>query len=483
MSYIVYTGLAIVAAVAYYGYQAYKVPKELEHLPVVSFVKYLAATVAGESFEKKFERLYCDIMKKGLGARMWTQGRWEVHITDWAQTKDILYRTDDFLKREDSDINSSMLFTKYFGKSNIIFSDGDVWRRHRRVANPAFKKTWSTEMLQGCADELIQHLEERSGETIDVQLVLERLALDVLGRAMFSYDFEAVKKGESSKYLSLYLDLAVSMFNPAYIFMPVLERLIPSRKIVHDKNDEFRDFLKGIIQKGRSDIEAGIERDDLLSLMIHASIDDCTLTDEEVVNDLAAFFFAGHDTTANTLATIIYFLSLHPEMQAKARNEVKSVLNLPPSEQIKNMPYLNCIMRESMRIITTVPVLHRYCPKTTTLPGNLVIPGGNFVSIQSWALNHDPNVFPDPYTFNPERFADPQGIQAQKAMAFGGGSRMCIGLNFSLIVQRVIMSSLLQKFEFRRGPNCGQADFPTLSTAGLIYPINTDIEFIKLNAS
>lgn len=97
-----------------------------------------------------------------------------------------------------------MLAYEFFGDNNIASTDGDNWRRHRRIANPAFKKTWGNEIFDNCVNEVIEKLTETNSEPIVVHSLFQKLTLDVLGRGLFSYDFEAVKKGELSYYLKMY---------------------------------------------------------------------------------------------------------------------------------------------------------------------------------------------------------------------------------------------------------------------------------------
>lgn len=93
-----------------------------------------------------------------------------------------------------------------------------------------------------------------------------------------------------------------------------------------------------------------------------------------------------------------------------------------------------------MRCITTASSIRGFCKAETTLSDGLFIPSNCFVTLNFWALHHDPNNFPDPDKFKPDRFLDAHGKQDKTWMAFGAGSRMCLSINFSLIKQRVAMS-------------------------------------------
>ncbi|KAI0223656.1 hypothetical protein L0F63_003223 [Massospora cicadina] len=432
--------------------------------------------LSGESFDLRFERLIRPALEKTGVARVWNQGNWELVVGEPKQIKEILAKTESFPKRREDDENLKvMLVRATLGSSNIVSSDGHDWRRHRRIANPAFKKTWSTEMFGGCTEKLTQLIESEIGNPLQVQDLFQRLTLDVLGKGLFSYDFGAVVKGEDNYDLKLYNDVMKAMFNPIFFTFPFLENWVPSRKASHQKSQE------NIIRERKAELNS--EHDDLLSLMIKASVEekDVKLSEDDVINDLSVFFLAGHDTTANTLTTTFYYLSKHQDIQEKARQQVKAALKgqdrIPTSEELKAMPYIDCIIKESMRIVSTVQQLRRYCREGKELSSGLAIPRNTFVNLQLWKVHHDEEVYPEPYKFKPERFSDLYGPQSMQWMAFGDGSRMCIGKNFSLMEQRVVLSCLLQKFNFYLGPNVDKLETPKLSSIGLLHPVEVDIIF------
>lgn len=436
MEYAVYAGVAAAGAAVYQGYKARQAPAELADMPEISVFSLLASFMRGEAYDEQFDRLYRPLLEEHGHARIWMRTRWEVVVGNPKHIREILAQAEKFLKRPpggDPALRNLLAF-KFFGSSNIAGTDGDEWRRHRKVANPAFKKQWETKMFGECGLELIDKLEEAGGAPVIVHTQFQRLTLDALGRGIFSYDFEAVKKGEKSHYLTLYNEIMGAAFNPIYFMIPILESIVPTRQYYHKRNDEFRQFLAGIIAQRRKELDEGIDSNDLLSLMIKASNSEeesQKLSDEEVLNDLALFFLAGHDTTANTLTSTFYYLARHPEIQQKARNEVLDAVGdngelvVPTIEQLKLMPYINCIIKESMRIITTAVQLRRYCNETVTLSGGLVIPANTNVVVHNWAAHHDPDVFPEPEKFNPDRFSELHGVEDQTWMAFGSGSRMC----------------------------------------------------------
>ncbi|KAJ9076130.1 hypothetical protein DSO57_1029260 [Entomophthora muscae] len=480
---VVYALVVVGAVATYKVYTMFAVPKELEFAPTISLWGSLLSLLWGESFEVRFENEVRPVLEKTGVARFWMQGKWDLVISDVQDVKEILAKNDVFLKRHKEDSNLKvMLGRKIMGYTNILNSDGEEWRRHRRVANPAFRKAFSISVFNGCTQQLVELLCAEESRPQEVHTLFRHLTLDILGKGLFSHDFEAIAKGNESNDLKLYNEVMKALFNPLYFFFPFLERWVPSRKRSLEKGMEFRAFLRNIVQKRKQDLT--LDHDDLLSAFIKESMQEGTFSDDDVINDLGVFFIAGHDTTANTLTTTFYYLSKHQDVQEKARAEVLRVLkgkDQPPTyDELKEMTYIDCIIKESMRIVSTVAQLRRYCPKGEVLSSGFTIPKNTFVNLQMWMIHHDPKIFPEPYIFRPERFADAFGQQDAQWLAFGSGARMCIGKSFSLMEQRVVIARLVQKFTFDFAPGSSTKPGPELSPSGLIHPVGVKIAFKRI---
>ncbi|EEC17407.1 cytochrome P450, putative, partial [Ixodes scapularis] len=149
--------------------------------------------------------------------------------------------------------------------------------------------------------------------------------------------------------------------------------------------------------------------------------------------EVDTFMFAGHDTTAMAIAWNCYLIALHPEVQKKVQEELDMVLGEHKTEDIstenlKDLKYLECVVKESQRLCPSVPVIGRTVTKPFTL-GNYVLPEGTSVEIFIYGLHRDPEVFPDPEVFDPDRFLL-ENCASRHPFAFipfSAGSRNCIG--------------------------------------------------------
>lgn len=307
---VIYALVALGAALVYKVYVLFAVPKELAYAPAISLRASLLSLLRGESFEVRFERGIRPVLEKSGVARLWIQGKWDLVISDVQDIKEILSKNDVFLKRREEDPNLKIMLTrKIMGHTNIVNSDGEEWRRHRRVANPAFRKAFSIAVFDDCMEKLVDLLRAEEARPQEIHTLFRHLTLDILGKGLFSHDFEAVAKGNDSKDLKLYNEVMKAIFNPIFFFFPVLEKWVSSRKESLAKGMEFRTFLRNIVQKRKGELTK--EHDDLLSAFIKESMEEGSFSEDDVINDLGVFFVAGHDTTANTLTTTFYYLSKH----------------------------------------------------------------------------------------------------------------------------------------------------------------------------
>jgi len=248
---------------------------------------------------------------------------------------------------------------------------------------------------------------------------------------------------------------------------------LPKRDKIHRNMDKLSKLFEEIIQKKKLVIQQkGYEpigdednEKDLLTMMIEANETEKfeVLSDQELRDNLAAFFVAGLDTTANAISSIVYFLAVHKDIQQKAREEAIAILGdapedvIPNIEQTKQFKFIDQIMKESLRLFTPVTSM---VPRKTTKDvdlGPYYIPKGSIVNVDIYAIHHNPNNWVNPELFDPERFAEGGENEVRAGndnsasyfwIPFSGGGRQCIGMNFSLVEQRVVLSMLLRKYEW-----------------------------------
>ncbi|CAG8756710.1 1916_t:CDS:2, partial [Funneliformis caledonium] len=251
------------------------------------------------------------------------------------------------------------LLASYYG-TNVVFSNGDVWKRHRYIINPAFKSL-PMHLFDETALKLLKVIEKVDNGPIEVKDLMHRLTLDVLGRAAFGFDFNNLED-PTNVYVTTYKEVTEECDKPIYFILPFLEN-IPYfyRTEARKKVAKINDLFNGLIETKRKSMETDelskkIDNNsaDMLERMINAANDPkYPMSNEEMRSNLAIFMLAGHDTTANALATVLYVLATHKDVQSKVRDEILRVLNdnlTPTIEQQRELKYMNMVINENLRL-------------------------------------------------------------------------------------------------------------------------------------
>ncbi|KAK0466868.1 cytochrome P450 monooxygenase [Desarmillaria tabescens] len=201
-------------------------------------------------------------------------------------------------------------------------------------------------------------------------------------------------------------------------------------------------------------LEAPAGRNDLLSKLLAAKDEDGNpMGHEELTAEALTLLIAGSDTTSNSASTIIYYLARTPNAQEKLQKELDEHLDsdVATAEQVKNLPYLQAVINEGLRLYSTVAIgLPRVVPEGgMTILGNH-FPAGTVVSIPSYTINRDPAVFGDDVEeFRPERWFEGDSDSMSKAFApFSVGPRACIGRNMASMELQIIIGSIMRRFHF-----------------------------------
>ncbi|KAI8150362.1 cytochrome P450 [Fennellomyces sp. T-0311] len=471
--------ISISAAVALLGVyllcnKVFRPPKSLRHLPRARFFGLNKRLIQGKSNVDIAHQVTLSVGSQspyGLYLRFGVFG-WSVHSTRPETARKIFQKTDAIEKIFAAKFGDSVLGRLGTTKS-MIFLNGSHWKAHRRIANPAFHRSMPTELFGRLTTDLfavIDNMLDRGTTSLDVPNLTERWTLDAIGLAGFDFNFHAISD-EKNEWVTRYTVIIKNMFDPFYLIFPFFDkpfyrRFFPKRQKVHQEVTTFNNMIDGVIANKRKILSeeqhsfstTNDSEKDLLTLMLEASKEgNGTLSDDELRADLIMFFIAGHDTTATALAYAMYHLAVNQDMQRRARKEVINVLGdepedvIPTAEQAREMPYINMIIKETLRInpplAGTTP---RHAVEDIEIEGTL-IPKGTSVFTEIYELHHNPNVWKDPDTFNPDRFA-PGGEGEQNGISawqpFITGPRQCIGMNFSLAEQRVFLPMFLRKYEW-----------------------------------
>jgi cytochrome P450 len=327
--------------------------------------------------------------------------------------------------------------------TGLFHVNSDVHRQHRRLLMPAFHKKRIESYhsaMQALTEETLAAWQP--GQAIDLHREMMTLTLRIATQTLFGVDIHK-ENGEIGMYLNEALELLNSprtAIDPRDIPGTYYSRLLDLVNTLDDK-------MHSLIARKRADVAAGIDAGDVLSMLIAARDEDgTTLTEAEIIGHAGVTFAAGHETTSNALTWTLFLLSQHPEVAADLLDELQGVLHgaAPTLEQLAQLPFLDSVVKESLRIIPPVPLNHRIIHANTEIGGHAV-PAGAEMFVSIYHTHHDPELYPEPNRFNPYRWAT-IAPDAFEFNPFSAGPRMCIGAPFALQEMKLVLSLILQHF-------------------------------------
>ncbi|XP_051197224.1 cytochrome P450 CYP72A616 isoform X2 [Lolium perenne] len=349
--------------------------------------------------------------------------------------------------------------------------EGEKWVMHRRIVNPAFHLEKLKLMLpafSSCCEELVTRWTGSLGSDdghceLDVCPEFHSLAGDAISRTAFGSSYLEGKRifELQSEQADRILASVKMIFIPGYLSLPT-----KSNKRLHNINNEIESILQGLIEKRMQAMKQGENtKDDLLSLMLESNMrgtDDNGqsikgMTIKEVIEECKMFYFVGTETTSILLTWTMILLSMHPEWQDRAREEVLGLFgkNQPEYNGFSRLKTVTTILYEVLRLYPPSIALVRRTYKEMEI-GGITYPAGVLIEMPVLLIHHDPDIWgTDVHEFRPERFADGISKASNDPSAFlpfGWGPRICIGQNFALLEAKMALCMILQHFEFELVP-------------------------------
>lgn len=385
-------------------------------------------------------------------------------VNDPALVKEILERpAEDFPK---SGIMADTLDI-LLGKS-VFLTNGEVWKRQRRIINPAFEggKLRDTfpamvDAGQNCVDRLKARCD--SGP-VEIEYETGHCAADVIFRALFSRQIEDEKAAEIF-YAFRDFQAAHPMVN--LISLMRAPRWVPrfrSRKLVQSAKT-IRTLIFDITEARKSEIAAGTAPNDLATkIMTTADPETGELfSTQEMVDQVATFFLAGHETSASALAWTLYMIASCPEIQDRAAQEAQAAWDENPEfGDMRKLGFIRDIFREGLRLYPAAPMIIRDAQNDEVFRERRV-KKGSLVTVSPWYLQRHSRIWDDPNVFDPDRWSRPKTKEiARKAyIPFSSGPRSCPGAGFAMMEGVIILAQILR--ELKLEPVEGKIPQPILN--------------------
>jgi cytochrome P450 len=342
--------------------------------------------------------------------------------------------------------------------NGLVTSEGEFWRGQRKLVQPAFHRrrldALFTMMVERTNDFVARfRTAADSGEAIDLATPLSELTLDIISRAMFSSDVQGAA-ADVSRHIAILNAYALYMLRHPWLFL--LPRRIPTPFTYRPVNslNSLNRIVRGIIQSRRRGSDT---HDDLLSMLLSACEEGTGrgMTDEQLRDEAMTIFVAGHETTANAMAWLLYLVAQHPEAEERLLADVDAHW---PAEGLNNQnilafTYVRQVIEESLRVYPTIWSVGRRCTETDTL-GGYEIPRGMNVVVPIFHFHRSRRFWDEPDKFNPSRFA-PERRPSADGMTyfpFGAGPRSCVGNHFALQELMIMTVLFYRHYRFRVAP-------------------------------
>ncbi|KAJ3656949.1 hypothetical protein Zmor_015992 [Zophobas morio] len=352
-------------------------------------------------------------------------------------------------------------FLKHWLGQGLVISDGDYWKKHRKILTPAFHFEILKEFVpvfESMGNVLIENLAKCEGTpSCDLDAFVTLCTLDIICETAMGTKMN-VQSGKNSDYVRSVKEtcrIAVErvlsplrFFDSTFWLCRDFYRQKKQLKVLHD-------FTHNVInsKKNHKSIDKNTKRPAFLDLLLKFSEDENILSTEEIREEVDTFMFAGHDTTASGICFTLYCLADHPEVQKQVLQEQQDLFSDEKNpvitySELQNMKYLEHVIKESCRLYPPVAGIGRYTTEDTEFEGCL-IPKYTNIMLFIYGLHRDPNYFPEPEKFMPERFENFDPSIPYAYIPFSAGSRNCIGQRFAMLEMKSIISKIVRHFEIK----------------------------------
>ncbi|KAJ3724075.1 cytochrome P450 [Lentinula raphanica] len=381
--------------------------------------------------------------------------------------------------------------------SGLLVQEEDEHRLQRKVMNPAFGIAQIRELTDIFVDESI-HLRdiwasqvgsENSPVRVEIRSWLSRMTLDVIGRAGFNYRFNALDSTEPDE-LNKAFSIIFGISN-RLTFWDILQAVVPVLRLFPSTTDSAKKEAQATMERIGRDLlrqtkeylaVAGEKADvwrarDLLSLLVRSNMskdipEQQRMTDEDVIAQVPTFLVAGHETTSTAVTWALFAVTQKKDIQSKLREELLQVATESPDmDTLNSLPYLDAVVRETLRVHSPVPGTPRVAMKDDSIPlstpytdrngivhNDIQVSKGDTIFVPVLAVNRSKDLWgEDAKDFKPERWLTPASIPTAVStipgvwgnmLSFLGGTHACIGYRFSLVEMKALLFILIRAFEF-----------------------------------
>ncbi|XP_072318939.1 cytochrome P450 4V2-like [Eucyclogobius newberryi] len=350
--------------------------------------------------------------------------------------------------------------------TGLLTSTGTKWRQRRKMLTPTFHFSILTDFLEVMneqAEILVEKLQEKAGKgKFDCFAHVTLCALDIICETAMGKKIYAQSNSESEYVKCVYkMSDIVSRrqrapwFWPDFLYYSIGDGKEHDKmlKILHSFTCKVIRYRGENISNTKSNGEAdGKKRRAFLDMLLKTVDEEGnSMSQQDIQEEVDTFMFEGHDTTAAAMNWALHLAGSHPEVQRRVHQELDQVFGTSERpinmEDLKKLKYLDCVIKEALRLYPSVPFFARTICRDTTIKG-YTIPKGSNIIVFLYVLHRDPRCFPEPEEFRPERFLpeNSAGRPTYAYIPFSAGPRNCIGQRFAMVEEKVVLASILRNF-------------------------------------
>lgn len=334
--------------------------------------------------------------------------------------------------------------SKYVGKG-LLTSEGEHWRKQRKLIQPAFHKRQLNLLLDNIYDTIkTEYQKVQPNKKVNIFPILNDLAFQTVVKSLFS---SAVNQKDIHRLQ--FITEATQKMLVKELRQPYLSWWFSASGILKknlDLTKEAREILKRIVNERR---DSGLKQNDLLDMLLDAKYEDGTLmSEEQLIDEILILFVAGHETTSNALTFTFQLLAQNPRWQDKIvaeisniKKETEDIMALVTSAKVCQQ-----VVEEAMRLYPPAYFIDRVNISDDTF-GGMEFKSGSNLLFSIFEIHRHPELWEQPETFMPERFSEGGRKYSSQYFPFGAGPRKCIGNNFAMFEMIIAVSQLVSKYK------------------------------------
>lgn len=335
--------------------------------------------------------------------------------------------------------------------NSVFVTNGAEWKHQRRIIDPAFeggriRDTFPA--MRAAAEAMAARLSPCDGQLVEVEEASSHAAADVIFRTLFSIPIEHAVASQVFERFRAYQRNQPILNLAAFLPLP---RWFPRfhRRGTKAAAREIRHLIERLTADRAAEIAAGRAPDDLATKIMTTADPEtgACFTTAEMVDQVAIFFLAGHETSASALAWSLYLLATHPEAQERVAAEAQAFLEDPAFANLSKLRFTRDTFREALRLYPPVPMMVRENAAPEVFRGRKVAPGAQIV-LSPWHLQRHERIWDQPDAFDPYRWARPEtkACMRDAYMPFSAGSRVCPGAGFAMVEGPLLLAYILGRF-------------------------------------